>query len=65
MQQETAVVEEFVETFISSNVDIANVHDLLYEQVNGLPFKNVTCITTHCMSEVGACLLDSVCRDNF
>ena len=48
-----------------SKEDIARVHDLMYEQVNALPFRNVTCITTHCMSEVGACLVDSVCRDNF
>lgn len=48
-----------------SKEDIEKVHDLMYEQVNGLPFRNVTCITTHCMSEVGACLVDSVCRDNF
>jgi hypothetical protein len=65
IQQGTAAVKEYVETHIPSEDEIANVHDLMYQQVNGLPFKNVTCITTHCMSEVGACLVDSVCRDNF
>jgi len=56
---------DLVQSQMPSDEDVLKVKDLMLEQVNGLPFRNVTCITTHCMSEVGACLVDSVCRDNF